>query len=408
MAVIRPFRALRPTTENAEQVASVPYDVVTVAEARALAAGNPLSFLHVIRPEIDLPEGTGLYADVVYEKAGENYSKLKEEGVLIEEEEPSFYIYRLSEGGHEQVGLAACCSVEEYERGRIRKHEHTVKEKEDDRLRNMLTLSAYPGPILMTYRAKREIDILIRDEMQGPALYDFVAPDGVQHTLWRVKKADKIDAAFHTVPLLYIADGHHRAAAAGRVKQHMLERYPDARSDAEFRFFPAVIFPSDQMQILPYNRYVCDFGGMSEKKFLAAVCEFFEMTVDSNPEPREKGRFGMYLGGKWYGLRPKGEFNADEGDPVSVLDLSVFSKHLFEPVLGIVDQKEDRRIDFIGGADSVKKIEIRVDAEGGVGFTFHPVSVDELLAVAEADMIMPPKSTWFAPKIRSGLLVHQF
>ncbi len=405
MAVIRPFRAIRPLPERAKDVASVPYDVVTTVEARALARGNPLSFLHVIRPEIDLPEGTDLYADVVYEKAGVNYAKLKADGVLIEEEEPSLYIYRLIEGGHEQVGLAACCSVEEYERGRIRKHEHTRRDKEDDRLRHMLTLSAHAGPVLITYRGTGGIDALVGEEMKGPALYDFTAPDGIRHTIWRVRRSYEIIQAFQGVPLLYIADGHHRAAGAARVK---LQKHDDGNGDEEFLYFLAVLFPSDQMRIRAYNRYVSDLGGVGEAEFLAEVKERFKITAGADPEPKEKGRFGMYLGGTWYGLLLKDGFDTDEKDPVSVLDLSVFSKNLFEPVLGIVDQKEDRRIDFVGGADSVKKIEARVDAEGGAGFTFHPVSVEELLAVADADMIMPPKSTWFSPKLRSGLMIHQF
>lgn len=408
MAVIRPFRALRPVPDRAKEVASVPYDVVTTEEARVLAEGNTLSFLHVIRPEIDLPVGTDMYADKVYEKAGENFKRLKENGILMEEDEPCLYVYRLGEGKHEQTGLAACCSVEEYETGRIRKHEHTRRDKEDDRLKHMLMLSAHAGPVLMTFRGREEIDKLMEDEVKGPALYDFAAPDGVRHTLWRVRHNAEIIRAFREVPLLYIADGHHRAAGAARVKQAMLKKNPHAGEDEEFCFFLAVLFPSDQMRILPYNRYVSDRGGMGEADFLAAVGEHFEVTAGSDPEPREKGRFCMYFGGGWYTLHLKGEFDTGSGDPVSVLDLSIFARKLFEPVLGITDQKKDTRIDFIGGADSVQKIERRVDREGGVGFTFFPVSVDELLAVADAGMIMPPKSTWFSPKLRSGLLIHQF
>jgi len=408
MAVIRPFRALRPVPDRAKEVASVPYDVVTTEEARVLAEGNTLSFLHVIRPEIDLPVGTDMYADKVYEKAGENFKRLKENGILMEEDEPRLYVYRLGEGKHEQTGLAACCSVEEYETGRIRKHEHTRRDKEDDRLKHMLTLSAHAGPVLMTFRGREEIDKLMEDEVKGPALYDFAAPDGVRHTLWRVRHNAEIIRAFREVPLLYIADGHHRAAGAARVKQAMLKKNPHAGGDEEFCFFLAVLFPSDQMRILPYNRYVSDRGGRGEADFLAAVGEHFEVTAGSDPEPREKGRFCMYFRGGWYTLRLKGEFDTGSGDPVSVLDLSIFARKLFEPVLGITDQKKDTRIDFIGGADSVQKIERRVDREGGVGFTFFPVSVDELLAVADAGMIMPPKSTWFSPKLRSGLLIHQF
>jgi uncharacterized protein (DUF1015 family) len=408
MAVIRPFRALRPRPERAAKVASVPYDVVTTEEARALAEGNPLSFLHVIRPEIDFEPGTDPHEDPVYEKAAENLRVLMADGVLIQEEEPSLYVYRLREGGHEQIGLAACFAVEEYENGRIRKHEYTRRDKEDDRLRHMLTLSAHPGPVLLTYRGVAACDALIEREAEGKALYDFTAPDGVQHTLWHTARTEPIVRAFEAVPLLYIADGHHRAAGAARVKESMLQKNPGAGEDEEFRFFLAVVFPSDRMRILPYNRYVTDLGGMSESAFLGAVRGRFEMTEGSDPEPGEKGIFGMYLGGTWYALRLKSRSSLDGKDPVSVLDLNVFAQNLFEPVLGIVDQKKDERIDFVGGADSIEKIEQRVDRDGGVGFTFFPVSVEELLAVADAGMIMPPKSTWFSPKLRSGLLVHQF
>jgi uncharacterized protein (DUF1015 family) len=408
MAVIRPFRALRPRPDRASDVASVPYDVVTTEEARVLAGGNPLSFLHVIRPEIDLEPGTDPHADSVYARGSENLRKLRNDGVLIQEDEPSLYVYRLREGEHEQAGLATCCAVEEYEDGRIRKHEYTRKVKEDDRLRHMLTLSAHSGPVLMTYRGVEECDSLIERETEGKALYDFTAPDGVRHTLWRAVRTERIVEAFEKVPLLYIADGHHRAAGAARVEKAMLQKNPGAGEDEEFRFFLAAVFPSDRMRILPYNRYVSDLGGMNEAQFLAAVSERFELTEGTDPEPLEKGCFGMYLRGTWYALRLKSPFLTDDSDPVSVLDLSVFAKNLFEPVLGIGDQKKDVRIDFMGGADSVRKIEHRVDRDGGVGFTFFPVSVEELLAVADAGKIMPPKSTWFSPKLRSGLLIHQF
>jgi uncharacterized protein (DUF1015 family) len=408
MAVIRPFKALRAAPDAAELVASVPYDIVTTKEARALARGNELSFLHVIRSEIDLPEGTDLYADEVYERAAKNLAALKRRGALIEEERPSLYIYRLRSGGNEQVGMAACCSVEEYEKGLIRKHEFTRRDKEDDRLRHMLTLSAHAGPVLMIYRALSEVDGLVEAELKKPPLYDFTDPDGVQHTLWRAERTDEIVKAFEEVPLLYIADGHHRAAGAARVKQALMQEGRPARGGGEFYFFPAVLFPSDQMRILPYNRYVSDLGGLDEVSFLESVRERFEVSPDIEPEPGGKGTFGMYLGGTWYGLRLKEDFANRTGDPVSLLDLTLFSKNLLEPVLGIVDQKKDERVEFVGGADSVRKIENLVDDKGGVGFTLYPVSVDELLAVADAEMIMPPKSTWFSPKLRSGLLIHQF
>jgi uncharacterized protein (DUF1015 family) len=408
MAIIRPFRALRPRPDQAAKLASVPYDVVTTEEARSLALGNPLSFLHVIRPEIDCGAGVDVHADEVYAKAAENFQKLQSEGVLFQEDEPSLYVYRLREGEHEQTGLAACCAVEEYENGSIRKHEYTRKDKEDDRLRHMLTLSAHAGPVLLTYRGAGSVDELIDREVEGEALYDFEAPDGVRHTLWRARRTEGIVRAFEDVPLLYIADGHHRAAGAARVKEEMLRKRPGAGRDEEFRFFLTVLFPSEQMRILPYNRYVSDLGGMSKEEFLAALGTRFELTAGADPEPAEKGHVGMYLGGTWYALGLKGRSVTAGADPVSNLDLSVFSKNLFEPVLGIRDQKKDERIDFIGGSENVAKIERRVDRDGGVGFTFYPVSVDELLAVADAEMIMPPKSTWFSPKLRSGLLIHRF
>jgi uncharacterized protein (DUF1015 family) len=372
MATVRPFRALRPVPEKAKDVASVPYDVVTTEEARELARSNPLSFLHVIRPEIDLPQGTDLYADAVYEKAKENFTRMQDDGVLIREEEPSLYIYKLREGEHEQVGLACCCSVDEYENDTIRKHEHTRKEKEDDRLRHMLTLSAHPGPVLMAYRAREEIDDLVRSEIENPVLYDFVATDGIQHTLWRVSRRDELISAFRQVSLVYIA--------------------PNAGKDEEFRFFLSVLFPAAQLRILPYNRYVSDLGDLSEAVFLTEVKKRFAVTKAQTPQPKQKGTFGMYLGETWYTLEMKAEDDSKTDDPVSVLDLSIFSNHLLEPVLGIRDQKKDKRIDFIGGAESTKKLERRVKDGGGVAFSFYPVSVDELLAVADAGMIMPPKS----------------
>jgi uncharacterized protein (DUF1015 family) len=408
MAIIRPFRALRPQPEKASKLASVPYDVVTTEEAGSLARGNPLSFLHVIRPEIDCGAGVDVHADEVYAKAAENFKKLKDEGVLFEEDKPSLYVYRLREGEHEQTGLAACCAVDEYEDGSIRKHEYTRRDKEDDRLRHMFTLSAHAGPVLLTYRGTGRIDALIDREVEGEALYDFEAPDGVRHTLWRAGQTDDLVRAFENIPLLYIADGHHRAAGAARVKEEILRRNPGAGKNEEFRFFLTVLFPSEQMRILPYNRYVSDLGGMGEEEFLAELGTRFELTAGADPEPEEKGRFGMYLGGNWYALQLKDRYAAGGTDPVSALDLSVFSKNLLEPVLDIRDQKKDERIDFIGGSESTAKIERRVDRDDGVGFTFYPVSVDELLAVADAGMIMPPKSTWFSPKLRSGLLIHRF
>jgi uncharacterized protein (DUF1015 family) len=408
MATVRAFRALRPIPEKARDIASVPYDVVSTEEAQVLAEGNPLSFLHVIRPEIYLPRGTNPYEDIVYHKAAENLSHLLDKGVLIEEREPCLYGYRIRVGEHEQTGLACCCSVEEYDHDIIKKHEHTRKEKEDDRLRHMLTLSAYTGPVLMTYRKDRTIWSLIEKYIQGEPLYDFTAPDGVRHTLWRIIETEEIKKAFQEVPYFYIADGHHRAAGASRVREEILKKNPQTHGDEEFNFFLAVLFPSNQLKILPYNRWVSSLKGMSDEEFLRQVKLQFVVTESSFARPTQKGQFCMYLRKKWYCLTLKHTEFAKTTDPVAALDLSIFQHHLLEPVLGIMNQRNDKRIDFIGGEESTDKLVRRVNEKGGVAFSFLPVSVDELLAVADAHRIMPPKSTWFSPKLRSGLLIHRF
>ncbi|MGQ9615278.1 MAG: DUF1015 domain-containing protein [Spirochaetota bacterium] len=411
MATIRAFRALRPVPEKVGEVASVPYDVVTTEEAKKLATSNPLSFLHVTRPEIDLPEDTAPYDKGVYIKARENLQKFINDGVFLEEEKPSLYLYRLRSDDHEQVGLAGCFSIEEYEKKIIRKHENTRKEKEDDRFRHILAVSAHSGPVLLTYRGNDEINKLVTSEIVKTPIYDFKALDGVQHTLWMVENTRTIIKAFKKIPALYIADGHHRAAGAWRVKEEMLKRYPLA-GDEEFRYFLAVAFPSDQLRILPYNRYISDLNGMSVKAFLESLGERFEVTrlgiLNEGYEPREKGQFGMYLDKCWYLLKPKKIIKIHSDDPVSKLDLTLFQREILEPLIGITDQKSDTRIDFVGGPSSSMKLMEKVDAEGGVAFTLYPVTVDELMAVSDAGMIMPPKSTWFSPKLRSGLLIHKF
>jgi len=407
MATIRPFKALRPVPEKAKDVSSVPYDVVDTGEARILAQGNPLSFLHVIRPEIDLPEGTYLYDESVYSKASENLKKLIQKNVLIQEKPPSIYIYRLSMGDHSQTGVAACCAVEEYDKNIIRKHELTRKEKEDDRLKHMLTISAHPGPVIFTYRGTERTNAITSEEVKNPPLYNFVDPDGVRHTIWRMGKTGEIVNAFNEIPCLYIADGHHRVAGAGRVKKVMAERHRDSTGQEEFNYFLAVMFPADQLQIFAYNRYIKDLNDLNENNFLKRIEERFELTYNGKKEPDKKGIIGMYLNGRWYELHIPEDLY-DTKDPVASLDLSVFQKSLLEPVFSIKDQKNDKRIDFIGGPDNVEKLIKRVNENGGVAFTFYPVNINELLAVADAERIMPPKSTWFAPKLRSGLLIHQF
>ncbi len=407
MATIRPFRAMRPMEQTCREVASVPYDVVTTAEARELVKGNPLSFLHVIRPEIDLAEGTDLYSEEVYQQALKNFHRLESEGVLIKEQDPSIYIYRLEMNNHAQTGVACCCSVDEYDAGIIKKHEHTRKEKEDDRLKHMLTLSAHAGPVLMTYREQGGINSIIERETKNAPLYDFVAEDGIRHTVWQAQAGERIVEEFAAVPCLYIADGHHRAAGASRVKNAMKEIHGAVSGDEDFNYFLAVLFGDKQLKILPYNRWISDLGGSSGEEFLEKVGEHFEIKASDTGVPKGKGRICMYLSGRWYSLGLHADEEVSE-DPASSLDLNLFQRELLEPVLGITDQRNDKRIDFIGGEQSIEKLKRLVDENGGVAFSFNPVRIEQLLAVSDAGEVMPPKSTWFVPKLRSGILIHQF
>ena len=409
MAVIHPFRALRPPTDKVEQVASVPYDVVNTQEARALAADSPHSFLHVTRPEIDLPDGTDIYSDEVYARARENFQKLISECPLESEGAPSLYLYRLRMGEHEQTGVAACCSVDEYDRDLIRKHERTRPDKEDDRTRHMLELRAQTGVVFLTYRADRRIDALVAAETQTDPLYDFTAPDGVRHTVWRAPAPEQLVRAFGEVPLLYIADGHHRAASASRARAALRDGNANHTGEEEYNRFICVIFPSDQVQILPYNRVVKDLNGHSPEDFLAAVRERFDVTDDANPRgPGHAGHWHMYLGGKWHGLKLKGGVPQDDSDPTATLDVSLLQDNLLAPVLGVADPRTDKRIDFVGGIRGTEELERLVDdGRAAVAFALHATSMDDLLRVSDANGIMPPKSTWFEPKLRDGLLIHQ-
>ena len=407
MATIRAFRALRPTTEKAPAVSAVPYDVVNTAEARALAAGNPLSFLHVSRPEIDLPDGTDIYSDAVYAKAAEHFEKLKAEAPLFVEDTPSLYVYRLRMGEHTQTGIAACCSLDEYDADIVRKHERTRKDKEDDRTRHMLTLRAQTGPVFLTYRGRDEInDLVIRAQQEEP-ICDFTAPDGVAHTVWRADPTDRdlLVEAFQAVPLVYIADGHHRAASASRARAE-LRTNPDHDGGEEYNFFLTVLFPADQLQILPYNRVVKDLNGMSASRFLAALSEKFDIAEAASPSPAQKSEICMYIGGRWHRLTtPAG--TTTPIDPISSLDVSVLQERVLDPLLGITDVRTDKRIDFVGGIRGTTALEEMVnDGRAAVAFSLYPVTVDELMAIADANEIMPPKSTWFEPKLRDGLLSH--
>ena len=403
MASIRPFRALRPVPDVAARVSSVPYDVVSTEEARAQAAGNPLSFLHVTRPEIDLPAGTDLYADEVYTQAGRNFEQLKRAAPLVLEPEPSLYFYRLSAGAHSQTGLAACYSLDEYDRGLIKKHEHTRRDKEDDRTRHMLELRAQTGVVFLAYRAADEVDSIARRVCAEPPLYDFTADDGVTHTVWRVGPADgaALAAAFGRIPALYIADGHHRAASAARARAALRGQ----GGEGEFDTMLAVAFPDDQVKILPYNRIVKDLAGRSPEAFLAAL-EAKLPVRPGGPEPARQGEASMYLGGRWYTL-DLGAARPPDTDRIGGLDVSVLQQAVLADLLGIGDVRSDPRIDFVGGARGAAALEQAVDGGGAaVAFSMYPVTVDDLMAIADAGGIMPPKSTWFEPKLRDGLLVH--
>jgi uncharacterized protein (DUF1015 family) len=406
VALIRPFSALRPPTDKAAQVASPPYDVVNTQEARELASGNALSFLHVSRPEIDLPDGTDIYSDAVYQKAAENFERLMKECPLQRDDPPSIYLYRLIMGEHEQIGIVACCSVDEYDKDIIRKHERTRPDKEDDRTRHILTLRAQTGPVFLTYRPSRDVDTMVMDTTMSDAIFDFTAEDGIEHTIWRVPDALRFTYAFRDVPFLYIADGHHRAASASRARAALREQNPSHTGEEEYNYFLAVLFPSDQLQILPYNRIVRDLNNRTPQEFLSEVRGKFRVTEDAGPAPGARRQWSMYLDGRWYGLS-LGDDIPQSSDPVASLDVSLLQDHLLDPVLGIKDVRTDKRIDFVGGSRGTAELERLVkEGRAAVAFSLNPTTVDDLLKVSDAGSIMPPKSTWFEPKLRDGLLIH--
>lgn len=419
MASLFSFRALRPTAEAARLIAAVPYDVVSTDEARAAAAGNSLSFLHVSRAEIDLPPTTDPYSEAVYAAAASRFEALKREAPLVREEVPSLYVYRLRLGMHEQFGIAGCYALAEYDSGVIRKHERTRGEKEDDRTRHMLALHAQTGPVFLTYRASPEVETLVSRVAATTALVDFDADDDVRHTIWRLSSRDTrtLIAAFDRMPALYIADGHHRAASAARARQKLrgvegrglggaVATAVAAPGTLPCDVFLAVAFPSNQVRILPYNRAVKDLNGMTSGRFLEAVTARFEVSPGT-PTPSRKGEIAMYLAGQWYALRVRPHSNT-QADAIASLDVSVLQSCLLDPVLAIHDVRTDRRLDFVGGARGTTALEEAVDdGRAAVAFSMFPVGVSELMAVADAGLVMPPKSTWFEPKLRDGLLIHE-
>ncbi len=403
MPLIRPFAGLRPAKGRAGDVAAPPYDVLDSVEARARAQGRPWSFLHISKAEIDLPEGTDPYDPAVYRKAAVNLQGMIDASVLQRDNRPCYYVYRLVMGEHRQLGLVAAASVSDYDSNRIRKHEFTRPDKEDDRVRQIEALNAQTGPVLLAYRSRPEVDALLESLAAGEPDCDLVADDGIAHRLWVVRDSGQIDAvgtAFDTMDALYIADGHHRSAAASQVAAARVATGDSAG------YFLTVIFPHNQMQILDYNRVVRDLNGMTPEVFLAGlVARFNVVPVDSACHPQGPGEFGMYLGGQWYHLDIHAERVPD--DPVGRLDVSLLAENLLAPMLGITDPRRDRRIDFVGGIRGLAGLERRVDSgEMQVAFALFPTRMEDLMAVADAGNVMPPKSTWFEPKLADGLVSY--
>jgi uncharacterized protein (DUF1015 family) len=405
MASLHPFRALRPLPARAATVAAVPYDVVSAAEARVLVEGNELSFLRVSRAEVELPPATDPHADVVYATAAANFARLRASAPLVEEEAPSLYVYRLRMGAHEQCGVAGCFSVDEYERDVILKHERTRKDKEDDRTRHILELRAQTGPVFLTYPDSSEVDAIAARTMGADPLFDFTADDGVAHTLWRTDEADRdaLVAAFGRIPALYIADGHHRAASAMRARAALREAAAGGGT-LEADTFLAVAFPDDQVQVLPYHRLVKDLGGRTPTEFLDALRATHKVAPGSDT-PAGRGEVAMYLDGRWHALR-LGPASPDAA-AADRLDVSRLQDQVLAPLLGIGDPRTDKQIDFAGGIRGPGALAAAVDGgTAAVAFAMHPVGVGDLMAIADAGGIMPPKSTWFEPKLRDGLLTH--
>lgn len=407
MSDIRPFRALRPRPELAAKVAAPPYDVISSEEARELAAGNELSFLHVTKPEIDLPPDVNLYDDRVYAKGVANLRRLIAEGVLVREEAPSYYVYQQRMGDHVQAGVVCAASCAEYEQGLIKRHEFTRKDKEDDRTRHVAEQNANAEPVFFTYRKRPEIDALVDEVRAGAPIVDIVTEDGIGHTVWIVPAplTERVTALFAAVPALYVADGHHRTASAARVGLERRAANPHHRGDEPYNYFLAVLFPHDQLKIMDYNRVVRDLAGLTPNRFLQLLSNAFTVTPTDSPRPAAPHQFGMFLDGTWYRLTAR-EGTFPEDDPVRSLDVSILQENVLAPLLNVRDPRTDKRIDFIGGIRGLGELERRVREGWAVAFALFPTSLDQLMRVADSGAVMPPKSTWFEPKLRSGLLLR--
>ena len=409
MAVVKPFKAFRPASEYASQIAALPYDVYNRAEACTVVADNPLSFLAIDRAETAFDSNVDTYADCVYAKARDLLESRIKEGYFVQEDTPCYYIYRLTMDGRSQTGLVGLASIDDYEKQIIKKHENTRADKELDRIRHVDTCNAQTGPIFLAYRAKEEIRTVIQRVMEGAALYDFVSEDGIGHQVWVISEpADitQIEAAFAGIQEIYIADGHHRCASAVKVGQKRREANPNYDGSEEFNYFLSVFFPDEELMIMDYNRVVDNLGGLDEEAFLQKLAEIFIVTPigEKTTKPVYKGQITMYLGDKWYLLEVPESYYT--GDPVRDLDVSILQEHVLEPILHISDPKTDKHIDFVGGIRGLKELERRVHTDMKVAFAMYPTDISELFAVADAGLLMPPKSTWFEPKLRSGLFIH--
>jgi len=408
---IKSFRALRPSAANAKQVSSVPYDVLNAQEARVIAAENPLSFLHVSRSEIDLPEDVNPYSDEVYQKAKENFERLQSDGILQVESEPSLYVYRLQMGEQVQTSVVACCSIDEYDTDLIKKHEKTRPEKENDRTRHMIELEAQTGLIFLCYRGTDEINALVEEAVKSEPLYDFEAEDvnknSIRNTVWKISATDALVSAFENIPAIYIADGHHRAASSSRARAVMREKNPHHTGEEEYNFVIAALFPAEQLKILAYNRVVKDLNGLSADEFLQNVGESgFNVLETDKPTPENPGEICVYLEGKWRKLMFNIQYFVDPG-VIETLDVSRLENFILKPILGIEDVRTDKRIDFVGGIRGTSELEKLVDSgKWQIAFSMFPTSIEHLLQVSDENQVMPPKSTWFEPKLRDGLLIH--
>ena len=409
MSVVRPFRGVRPVKQKVHLVASRPYDVLSSSEARAEAKGNPFSFLHVVKPEIDFPDSVDVYDDVVYQKGRENLYKMMDEGVLLRDKKPCFYLYRLVWKDVSQIGIVATTSVEDYENNVIKKHEKTRQEKEADRVKHVATQNANAGPIFLTYRQSERIDKITKQQIQKEPLYDFTCGDGVQHTLWLIDKQvtiKSISTIFKDIPCLYVADGHHRSASAAIVGARKRAANPNHTGKENYNYFLSVLFPHNQLFIMDYNRIVKDLNNLKQSEFLEKLSDDFSIEkLDEQKAPKGVHCFSMYLGGAWYSLVAKQKIIA-QTDSVNCLDTSILQERVLDKLLGIKDPTKDKRLDFVGGIRGLEELSKRVDAGEAVAFALFPTSIQQLMAIADENKIMPPKSTWFEPKLRSGIIVN--